>query len=229
MLQVFFGNDTHEVRQAAWAAAQAASIEAPMVVASDGYEPGQLAELVSSGSLFREQRTVIIDTPTDVLADELPPLLDAMAASSDTYIIIEGALLAAAKKQYAKHTKELSEFKAAAAERFNTFALADALAKRNKKQLWLLLQQATQAGIPPEEVAGVLWWQLKSIRLAALTNSAKEADMKDFPYRKAKQALGTLPLPEAERLSHELLTIYHQGHAGEVELATALEQWVLTL
>lgn len=229
MLQVYFGTDTDAVRQAAWAAARAASTEAPDVLSSDGYEAGQLGALVGGASLFGATRVIIIDTPTEQLATDLPPLLDAMAAGVDTYIIIEGPLLAAAKKGYAKHTSELHESKAVAAERFNTFALADALASRNKKQLWLLLQQATAAGIAAEEIIGVLWWQLKSLRLAALTSSATEAGMKDFPYNKAKRALATLPPVAAERLSHELLTIYHAGHAGKTDLSLALEQWVLTL
>jgi hypothetical protein len=138
-------------------------------------------------------------------------------------------LLAAAKKVYAKHTNELHEFAAVKAERFNTFALADALAARNKKRLWLLLHNAYESGITPEEIIGVLWWQLKSLRLAAVTKVAAEAGMKDFPYNKAKRGLSSLPLADAERLSHELLTLYHAGHAGEVDLKLALEQWVLTL
>lgn len=228
MLAVYFGTDTNAVRHAAHAAAAQTGVT-PQMLTSEEYEPGQLADQVGGNSLFGETRTVVIDTPADVMADELPPLLEAMAASADTFIIIEGPLRAAQKKQYAKHTEEIHEYKAAAAERFNTFSLADALAKKQKKQLWLGLQQASAAGISPEELIGILWWQLKSIRLAAVTDSAAAAGMKDFPYRKAKSALARFPLAEAEQRSRELLSLYHQGHAGEVDLPVALEHWVLTL
>lgn len=227
MLYVFFGSDTNAVRTAAWAAAKDTGVKAPHVLSSEAYEPGQLSELVGSGSLFGEAQTIVIDTPVEQLAEDVPPLLDAMAASVDTYIIIEGPLLAAAKKMYAKHTAELHEHTATKAQCFNTFALADALATRNKKQLWVLLQEASSSGIAAEEIIGVLWWQLKSLRLAAITKSAADAGMKDFPYNKAKRALGALPLAEVERLSHELLQVYHAGHAGDVDITLALEQWVL--
>jgi len=229
MLHVYFGSDTSAVRKAAWAAVRIATASAPHILTSGSYEPGQLSELVGNGSLFGDARVVLIDTPREVLAEEVQSLLAAMAASSDTFIIIEGSLLAAAKKQYAKHTTELHEFTATARERFNTFAIADALIARNKKQLWLQLQKAVQAGISPEEIIGVLWWQLKSIRLAAVTQSADAAGMKTYPYNKAKRALANIPLPEAERLAHDLLTMYHAGHAGETDLALALEEWVLRL
>jgi DNA polymerase III delta subunit len=228
MLKVFFGTDTDAVRKAAWAAARDGAPDAPHVLTSESYEPGQLSELVGAGSLFGEARVVVIDTPTEQLAEDVSLLLDAMAASVDRFIIIEGPLLAATKKVYAKHTDELHECKAGTIERFNTFALADALASRNKKQLWLLLHDATRAGIAPEEITGVLWWQLKGLRLAALTSNAAEAGMKDFPYNKAKRALATLSLSDVEQLSHELLTLYHQGHGGETDFSLALEHWVLS-
>lgn len=226
MLRVHYGTDTAAVREAAFAAA---SVATPDLVTEDGYQPGQLADVVGGTSLFGEHRVSIIDTPTEEMEAELTPLLAAMAASEDTFIIIEGPLAAAAKKRYAKHTTELFEHTAVKAERFNTFALVEPLAHKHKKQLWLLLQQALAAGIAVEEIIGVLWWQLKSIRLAAVTSSAAEAGMKDYPYRKAKQAVAMLPLADAERLSHELLRLYHDGHSGECDLTVALEQWVLTL
>jgi DNA polymerase III delta subunit len=217
------------VRQAAFTKAGEFSSEPPQIIASENYESGQLADMVGGVSLFGGSQVTVIDTPAEELAEELEGLLPALAESSDTFVVIEGALLAPAKKRYQKHTDELYGFIAEKTERFNTFSLVDPLAQKDKKGLWLRYQQALAAGISPEEIIGVLWWQLKAIRLAGLTNSACEAGMKDFPYRKAKQALQTVPLEKAEELSRSLLRIYHQGHGGEVDLPTALEQWILKL
>lgn len=229
MLAIHFGTDTAAIREAAFKAVAATGVDAPDIISGEGYETGQLADTVGGASLFGSPRVVVIDTPTDDMATELTPLLETMAAGTDTFIIIEGALLAAAKKRYGTYTSNLYEYTAMKAERFNTFALADSLAARNKKQLWLLLQQALQAGVSSEEVIGVLWWQLKSLRLAALTANASEAGIKDYPYGKAKRALVLIPLADAERLSHQLLDLYHQGHSGETDITLALEQWMLTL
>jgi DNA polymerase III delta subunit len=229
MLQIYYGTDTNAVREAAFLAAAETSNEPPQVIQSDVYQEGQLADALGGASLFGGVSTYIIDTPTGVLAEELAPVLAAMVESGDTFIIIEEKLLALAKKRYQKYTTQMHEYVGEKEERFNTFALADALVKKQKKQLWLLYQTARSEQISPEEVIGILWWQLKALRLAAKTNTAAEAGMKDFPYNKAKGALATLPLERVEELSHELLELYHQGHGGEVELDTALEQWILSL
>ena len=123
----------------------------------------------------------------------------------------------------------MEEYKAAAAERFNAFGMADSLSRKDKKTLWLQLQDAKQANLSAEEIIGTLWWQLKSMRLAKNTNSAAEAGMKDFPYNKAKRALSAFKDGELESLSRGLLTVYHEGHLGKVDIDIALERWMLTL
>jgi DNA polymerase III delta subunit len=113
-----------------------------------------------------------------------------------------------------------------AAERFNTFQLADALLHRDRKALWVLLVRARAAGIAPEEIAGVLFWQLKTLRLAETTKHARDAGVKDFPYNKAKRALPNFKSGEIAALLGELLALYHAGHAGE-DMNIGLERFVL--
>lgn len=225
MLEVYFGSDTAKVRAAAFdrVGKQATVFE------SENFTAGSLRDAVEAHSLFGGTETYLIDTPQGDLAEELTDVLAGVAEAEHLFVVIEGPLLAAAKKRYQKHTAVFEEFTAPKAERFNTFAAADALARKDKKQLWMLLQSARQAGIANEELIGVLWWQLKTLRLAAQTKSAAEAGQKDFSYNKAKRALAMLPLAEAERLSRELLTLYHDGHGGVIELDHALEAWCLTL
>jgi hypothetical protein len=93
----------------------------------------------------------------------------------------------------------------------------------------VLLQEARQSGLREEEIIGMLWWQLKSLRLALVTNSADEAGMKEFPYTKAKRALSTFAPGEVVLLSQSLLELYHAGHSGQSDMDVALEEWVLTL
>jgi len=103
------------------------------------------------------------------------------------------------------------------------------LANKDKKSLWLLFCEAKRNGLSGEEIIGTLWWQLKSLRLAAMTNSASEAGMKDFTYNKAKRALRNFRDGELETLSHSLLLAYHDGHGGIRDIDYALEEWVLGL
>jgi hypothetical protein len=150
-----------------------------------------------------------------------------MSESQNTFLILEGALLAPVKKSYAKHAASSEEFIAVKNERFNTFAMADALAQKDRRQLWVLLQNAKREGLAAEEIIGMLWWQLKALRLADVTSNAAQAGMKDFPYNKAKRSLAKFAPGEVIKNSHTLLELYHDGHAGLRDIDLALEQWVL--
>ena len=233
MITLFYGNDTLAVRQAAFdyiAPFEKRGVTVALIDA-DSYTPGVLSDAAGASSLFGEETLYVLDTPSSSkdFQSECETALGAVAESTNQFVVMEGALLAAQKKIWQKHVSELTEYKASAGERFNTFALADALARKDKKSLWVLLQEAKAAGQSAEEIIGVLWWQLKSLRLAACTGSAEEAGMKSFPYNKAKRALSKFKDGELATLSLSLLTLYHDGHAGVVEIDEALEQWILQL
>ena len=232
MLHIFCGNDPIQVRAKAYAhiakleekGAKLASID------SDSFEAGVIANAVGSVSLFGEETIYLIDTPSadEAFNEEVENLLKELGESSSQFVIIEGALLAPQKKVFSKHG-ELNESKTSAQERFNVFALADALSRRDKKTLWMGLCDAKREGLSAEEIIGTLWWQLKTLRLASLTKSAEEAGMKDFPYNKAKRSLSYFKEGDLERISQDLLSVYHQGHNGEVDIDLALERWTLSV
>ena len=231
MLHVYFGTDRQAVRDQA---ADFSEKNLPpdgttTVIDAADYQPGQLADALGATSLFGGAEWFLVDTPSanPDLAEEVKTNLAAMAESSNTFIVLEGSLLAPAKKAYTKHTSTIEEFTAEKAGRFNTFALADALANKDRRQLWVLLQEAKLQGSAPEELIGIIWWQLKVLQLAATTRSATEAGMKEYSYSKAKRALSKFAPGELSRLSHGLLQLYHDGHAGVRDIDLALEQWVL--
>lgn len=233
MLKVFYGNDTVGVRQAAFAFVsthESKDVSVTMLEKAN-YAQGVLNDAAGAASLFGGTELYVLDTPSssaefdaDVKAN-----LEALKESSNIFVVIEETLLAAPKKQYAKYAESMEECKGEKAERFNTFAMADALARKDKKTLWVLLQEAKMEGLSAEEIIGVLWWQLKSMRLAAVTGNADEAGMKDFPYNKAKRALSKFKEGEIESTSRNLLSLYHDGHLGKRDIDLALEEWCLTL
>lgn len=228
MIKVFFGNDLIAIRQTAFKAAEETGFRTETIDLAR-YESGWFASLANSVSLFEGPVAYIVDTPSEYSeADrELQDALSVLAESANHFVIIEGPLLAAERKVYEKYAESVKEFKTAAKTRFNTFSLADALATRDRKKLWLLWHEAKRNGIASEELIGILWWQLKSIRLAAVTKNADEAGMKDFSYQKARRALAKLPKEDAESLSHSLINLLHQSRLGLVELDIAIEWWIL--
>lgn len=232
MLHVFLGSDLHTARTHALALAQQQVGDGEVErIDADTYTVGQLQDVVGATSLFGVPTVYVIDTPSSQkdFYDDVINHLAAFAESTNTFVLIEAGVLAPEKKKLQKHAVTFEEYKKPAMERFNAFALADSLLQKNKKLLWMQLQEARAAGLSAEELIGTLWWQLKLLQLAERTASATEAGVKDFPYNKAKRALPNFKPGEIRTLSNQLLMVYHDGHAGRRDISLGLERWVLTL
>jgi DNA polymerase III delta subunit len=233
MLAIFYGNDTVKVRQKAlaFAEAEASTDTRPSLIDSDSYERGLVSSLAGEASLFGGRAIYVLDTPSadqDFFAAVVEGG-ESLHLSSNLFVVIEGALLADPKKKITKHADAAEEYKAVDSGRFNTFALADALAKKDKKLLWLLWHEALLKRISPEEIAGVLWWQLKTLRLAGLGTTAAAVGLKDFPYKKALGALRNFKAGELQELSHSLLSLLHESRLGRQDTLVSLERWILKL
>ncbi len=233
MYQVFFGSDRKSVRDRVTSCVdESMPKDATLTtVSASEYQEGQVLGMLGASSLFGGEEWFLFDTPSDNadFAEAVQRYLADLAESSNTFIILEGVLLAPAKKKYTKFSVKMEEFSLDKKIRFNTFSLAEALANKDKRRLWILLQEARLSGSRDEEIVGILWWQLKSLRLAAITNSASEAGVKDFPYSKSKRALVKFSDKEVDSLSQSLLELYHDGHSGLRNMGGALEQWVLMM
>ena len=199
---------------------------------ADEYEGGMLTNVSSAVSLFSASDVYLLDTPSlnKDFFEEFMGQLEALATSNNTFVVIENDIKAPEKKKFAKYVEAVNEYKAEKAEQsFNIFKIAEALARKDKRSLWVLLNEAKRNGASAEEIIGILWWQLKTIRLAGLTKSASEAGVKDYPYQKAKQALRSFKAGELEKISLDLITLYHDAHKGKKDIDIALEKWVLTM
>jgi DNA polymerase III delta subunit len=233
MLHVYFGKDTNAVRTKAFEAvteltSHGVSIERVEV---ERYVAGTCAQMVNATTLFGTRTVYVLDTPTqdEIFYTEVAALLEQFADSEDSFFIVEAALTAPTKKVYQKHAQVFEEVETKAKDFFNVFSLAESLSCKDKKMLWVQLQEAYAAGLSSEEIIGTLWWQLKTLRVAALTKNAVEAGMKDYPYNKAKRAQSVFKKGEVISLSASLLAVYHDGHAGICDIDVALEQWILAL
>lgn len=233
MLHLYYGNDVVAVRKKALGfitelEERGYSLER---IESETYQSGVCADIAGSLSLFEGKTVYLLDTPSlnATFLEEVEKMLPLFKESSDAFVVLEGTLLAPAKKMYAKYADGVEETMGEKAERFNAFSLADALSLKDKKTLWLGLQEANSEGLSSEEIIGTLWWQLKTLRLANVTASTVQAGMKDFPYNKAKRSLRNFKEGELEKLSQTLLAVYHDGHAGKRDIDLALEKWTLTI
>jgi DNA polymerase III delta subunit len=233
MLFVFYGNGTVAVRQKAFnfvVTQEELGFKLERIEA-ENYVAGTCADIVGAMSLFGDKTIYVLDTPSldSVFFAEVESTLSPFKESTNIFVIIEGKMLAPEKKKYTKFAENIEEIESATEVRFNAFAMADALTVKDKKRLWLLLTEALQAGLSPEEIIGTLWWQLKMLRLAKITKNAEDAGMKEYPYSKAKRALVNFKEGELETLSRSLLSLYHDGHVGKKDIELGLEKWTLTI
>lgn len=233
MLSVFFGNDVTRVRQKAFDFLHTLTTSDTSVthITADRYEAGVIADSAEGTSLFGDVNVFVIDTPSEEpeVLDSVMEQLSLMHDSPNHFILIEGALTALYKKKIEANAVRVEEITAEKKERFNAFRMTDALLRRDKKSLWLLLTEAWKEGLLNEEIIGVLFWQVKILRLVERTKSAEEAGQKPFVYQKAKRALTNFKKGELDDFSRSLLSIYHDGHLGKRDLNQALEKWVLSV
>ena len=112
---------------------------------------------------------------------------------------------------------------------FNVFALTDVIGARNKREAWILYQKALASGMVAEEIFFKLVWQIKTLLIASKTKNAEEAEMKAYPYSKAKGFLKNFSTSELTDLSENLVTGYHQARRGETEMEILVEKTLLRL
>ncbi len=112
---------------------------------------------------------------------------------------------------------------------FNIFSLTDAIGSRNKKDAWVLYQKALASGMVAEEIFWKVMWAIKTMLLAKRTKTAEEAEMKTFPYNKAKSNLKNFKEGELEKISENLVIGYHNARRGKGEIEGLIEKVLLSL
>ena len=231
MLYVYFGSDTTGVRQKAFHFVRTLTQDDALTtsITEENYQTGVIEDLAEGVSLFSTEQIIVLDTPSEreEFFEGVLKSLVLLKESKNHFVVIEGTLTAGDKKKMHAHAVTIEEVEGGKQEKFNTFLLTDALLRRDKKSLWLLLMDAWKAGITNEAIMGVLFWQIKILRLAEKTKSAEEAQQNSFVYQKAKRALSYFKKGELDTLSRTLLAIYHDGHLGKQDTSLALERLVL--
>ena len=92
-----------------------------------------------------------------------------------------------------------------------------------------LYQKTKIKNIPPEEVSGIIFWQLKVMFQALNSKSASEAELKPFVFNKTKGYLKNYSEAELKQMSSNLISIYHEARRGGLEFNLALEKFILEI
>ncbi|MEY2664380.1 MAG: hypothetical protein RIT04_188 [Candidatus Parcubacteria bacterium] len=194
-----------------------------------------ISEYAGGQGLFSNKYIVLVDRVCEdkKLREGLVETVSIMADSDNIFIVLEGKLDVATAKKISAVAEKTQEFEAASSQS-GTFAnapsgfvLADAFGRRDKKELWILYRELIDSGASPEELHGTLFWQIKSMLLAAKTKNMNESGLSSFVHTKSAAYAKNFTEIELRTILDELITVSHDARRGQHDLETALESLLL--
>jgi hypothetical protein len=200
-------------------------------VNQDNFSTDKMDELLGGQGLFVNKYIVSMSRLLEK-ADTAEYLIEKIAEfkeSDNVFIWTEEKITKPHLNKIEKIAEKVQEFEIAKKtdQRIDVFSIADLFARKDKKNLWVKYLELIKE-VPPEEIYGILWWQAKSLILAEKTNTAAEAGMKDYPYKKSKGYLKNFKEGEIEGIAFELIKLYHQSRVRGEDVALNLEKFLLT-
>ncbi len=195
--------------------------------AGDIDEERSISDLVvTQTGLFGDKEIYVIhDMARDL---DLKALLSGYAGSENIIVFSEATVTKKITGAFEKVEASIHDFGkeiVSKEEKMNIFTLADALGNRDKKQLWLLLQQALQQA-SPEEIHGILFWQVKNMMMVA--TSETNPGLNNFVYTKNQGFVNKWTLQELHKLSSDFVRMFHKRDSYRT-LDIDLEKVVLSL
>ncbi len=200
----------------------------------DTFNEAEFDVLVSSNALFQHAYIVVCDgiLSAKSTSEKVIDRLKSMKDSVNVFIVIEEVLTKEILKKLERFSEKIQEStelkKEPKKDIFSVFALTDALGNRNKKELWVLYQEALLSGSEPEELHRLFVWQIK-VMLAHHVSDVNTSGLNPFVFKKGQTFSKNYSLKELQKNSFDLITIYHEARRGEVEFDIELEKFVLSI
>lgn len=247
MIYFYYGTDTESARKKAKITVDSLLSKKPeatlIKIGDEDLNANQIDELVGGQALFSSKYIVYFYRTFDNKENKeiIIKNLKEIAGSDNIFIFAEGKMDKTALTKIEKYAEKVQEFikpektlnkkekLALIGEKIDFFEFADALGRRDKRGLWVLYQDALAEQVPAEEVHGIFYWQVKSMLLAKKCKNAEEAGMKSYPFQKAREYSRNYKDGELEKISSNLVSMYHEAHRGNQDFFIALEKFILEL
>ncbi len=180
----------------------------------ENFDDAELSSYIGGQGLFENKYIVFLDRLCEdkSIKENFLDKIKEISESRNIFIILEGKLDKASLTKIEKKSEKVQDFilpEGEKKESYNAFAVADALGKRDKKNLWVLYRKAIDKGEAVEALHGMMFWKVKTMI------------MNSFPGAYNKQ--------ELQDLAEKLITIYHESRRGSHELEIAVEELILSL
>lgn len=237
MLWVFYGKDFNKAERKLKLFSNALQKKRPdaefFTLDPYTFTTQQLEEYIVGQGLFERKVIVILrkvfesKEAREVILERIKDL----QKSSNAFILFEESFTKKEVDMLSMYVESIECFDSTMREKkeFGSFALADSLGKKDKLSLWIEYIQALQRDASPEELHGLLFWQIKSMILSKGAGTHTESGLKQFIYTKSKKFAQNYTQEELQSISHDLICLYHNARRGEGDLKMLLEQWILKL
>ena len=238
MLYFLYGSDTDKARGKARELLETLQKKKPDAlvfrIEPEKWNEVHLEELIGGQGLFEKKLLVFADRlfENEEAKEVVEKNLEEIGKSDNIFIFLEEKVAKALLlniTEVAEKVQPCEKVKGKEGPEFNIFSLTDAFGRRDKKKLWVLYQKALQTDAVPEEIHGILFWQLKSMLVAATATSASSAGLAPFVFTKAKNFLKNYTGDELKKLSSTFVKLYHDSHRGIHDFEIALERFILSL
>lgn len=225
MLYLLHGKST-EQKKAIKAKAKILGIT-PTHIHHEDLQEKKIDDLVSvQTGLFGDKEMYVIHSLARIL--DIKNLLEGYAESDNIFIFSEDTITKPITKIFEKHESTIKDFgkeEKKKENKFNMFSLTDAFGARDKKNLWLLFSEALAHG-SPEEIHGILFWQVKNL---ALVKSVKEnPGMNPYVYQKTSGYAAKFTLEEIQKMARDLVGMFHNRDTYST-LDIELEKFILSV
>ncbi|MFC1775267.1 hypothetical protein ACFLY0_00185 [Patescibacteria group bacterium] len=250
MLYLLHGTDQKKAREKLHKLVDSLHAKKPdaalFILDTDNFSEAKIDELVGGQGLFSNKYIVVLDKLLEDKSANGSVLekIKEIATSENIFIAIEEKLDKKTLTKLEKNSEKVLNFDSKEKKstrtfgtdngpislgEFNIFNIADAFASRDKKKLWSQLQESQMHNIPPEEVHGIIMWSVRSMLLASAAKSASESGLKPFVFNKSKRNAGNFKEGELQKISSDLVSVYHDARRGIVGMDIGLEQFVLSI
>lgn len=231
MLQLIYGTDSEKVFNRLKEITHTTSHQ---IFDSESFDQEIITQSLSSGGLFDETKFFVF---RNLVGDEMyknfiTDHIESFKDAKHTFIFVEGKLLKKDLKIFEKYHIEkeehnLAKQKEKKSDTFNIFTLSDAFGARDKKKLWILFREALNCNISPEEIHGILWWQIKNMMLVQA--ESENPGLHPFVYGKVQKALQQYTEQELKDFSQKHIIGFHETRRGNGVLEHELEKFILEL
>lgn len=235
MLYLIYGTDSHKSRKKLHELLNLAEKKRPnselFKITTENWSESQLDELLVSQGLFESKYTVVLDNLFEKkdVKSYVMERLEGMKSSEQIFLWLEGSVDAVSLKKIEKFSEKSQEFAKLESKKqnLNIFSIIDGLVQKNKKDLWIDYIDLLRKDAGPEELHGILFWQVKNMILASRGKDASEAGLSPFVYKNALNGARKYKTEELKEMSSALVYMTHRVRQGEGELEIMLEKWIL--